>query len=331
MHFGENQLSPRSLGISPLPTGHPSRLQPTPVRASTACYGRFTLPMGSSRGFGSTRRDARPFQTRFRSGSTCDWFNRPRRVTRRIMLQKARRHPLAGAPTACKQMVSGSVSLPSPGCFSPFPHGTVRYRSRGVVRLGEWAPQLHTGLLVSGATRAHPARGAGLPLPGSHRLWRRVPGGFASPRAPRCGPAGPPGMALNPVGATAAALARRRFGPGPVRSPLLRACSYFLEVLRCFSSPGALPATAGCSRLASGLPHSETRGSPPASGSPRCIVGTPRPSSAPRAEASPICSFCLPWPHRTRRWAIGVGSSNSSLVRYTPPTGAPARGRGLHP
>src|SRR3546814_5900638 len=27
-------------------------------------------------------------------------------------------------PTACKRTVSGSISLPSPGFFSPFPHGT---------------------------------------------------------------------------------------------------------------------------------------------------------------------------------------------------------------
>ena len=27
-------------------------------------------------------------------------------------------------PTACRHPVSGSVSLPSSGCFSPFPHGT---------------------------------------------------------------------------------------------------------------------------------------------------------------------------------------------------------------
>ena len=27
-------------------------------------------------------------------------------------------------PTACKQTVSGTISLPSPGFFSPFPHGT---------------------------------------------------------------------------------------------------------------------------------------------------------------------------------------------------------------
>ena len=46
-------------------------------------------------------------------------------VTRRLILQKARGHPPHGqAPTACKSMVSGSLSLPSPGFFSPFPHGT---------------------------------------------------------------------------------------------------------------------------------------------------------------------------------------------------------------
>ena len=29
-----------------------------------------------------------------------------------------------GAPTDCKHPVSGSISLPLSGCFSPFPHGT---------------------------------------------------------------------------------------------------------------------------------------------------------------------------------------------------------------
>ena len=29
-----------------------------------------------------------------------------------------------GAPTACRHAISGSISLPSPGFFSPFPHGT---------------------------------------------------------------------------------------------------------------------------------------------------------------------------------------------------------------
>ena len=39
-------------------------------------------------------------------------------------MQKARRHHIAAAPTACKYTVSGSISLPCSGFFSPFPHGT---------------------------------------------------------------------------------------------------------------------------------------------------------------------------------------------------------------
>ena len=39
-------------------------------------------------------------------------------------MQKARRHGSKAAPTACKRTVSGTVSLPCSGCFSPFPHGT---------------------------------------------------------------------------------------------------------------------------------------------------------------------------------------------------------------
>src|SRR6201995_3033949 len=32
--------------------------------------------------------------------------------------------PRLGAPTACRLPVSGTISLPLSGCFSPFPHGT---------------------------------------------------------------------------------------------------------------------------------------------------------------------------------------------------------------
>ena len=46
--FGENQLSPGLIGLSPLPTSHPNGFQPISVRASTTCYGRFTLLMGRS-------------------------------------------------------------------------------------------------------------------------------------------------------------------------------------------------------------------------------------------------------------------------------------------
>ena len=40
-------------------------------------------------------------------------------------MQKARRHhTLLLAPTACRRTVSGTISLPYLGCFSPFPYGT---------------------------------------------------------------------------------------------------------------------------------------------------------------------------------------------------------------
>ena len=90
-HFGENQLSPCSIGISPLPTAHPSRLQPTLVRASTPCYRGFTLAMGSSHGFGSTACHSRTWHTRFRYGSAFRLTSR-QTVTRRVILQKARHH-----------------------------------------------------------------------------------------------------------------------------------------------------------------------------------------------------------------------------------------------
>jgi hypothetical protein len=73
--FGENQLSPGLIGLSPLPTSHPSGFQPTPVRASTGCYPSFTLLMGRSPWLRVCPRvllafRPRPrYRTRFRSGS----------------------------------------------------------------------------------------------------------------------------------------------------------------------------------------------------------------------------------------------------------------------
>ena len=39
-------------------------------------------------------------------------------------MQKARRHPPRRTPTACRRTVSGTISLPCSGYFSPFPYGT---------------------------------------------------------------------------------------------------------------------------------------------------------------------------------------------------------------
>ncbi len=100
IHFGENQLSPRSIGISPLSTVHPPVLQHWWVRASTDCHIRFTLTMDSSRGFGSHRRNLRALHTRLPSGSPAlALVNLLRRCTRRIILQKARHQSLVARAT----------------------------------------------------------------------------------------------------------------------------------------------------------------------------------------------------------------------------------------
>ena len=88
MHFGENQLFPGSIGISPLPTAHPKLLYQQPVRASSPCYRTFTLAMGSSPGFGSTPWDYTPY-----SDSLSLWLRDsspltlPHIVSPRIILQ----------------------------------------------------------------------------------------------------------------------------------------------------------------------------------------------------------------------------------------------------
>ena len=104
--------------LSLLPTSHPLGFQPKWVRPSTQYNPRFSLPMGSSRSFASTTVDQRPIQTWFPYGSGPKGLNRqPQTVTRRIIMQKARRHTWLGhsAPTACRHMVSGSRSSPSRG------------------------------------------------------------------------------------------------------------------------------------------------------------------------------------------------------------------------
>ena len=54
MHFGEYELFPGLIGLSPPPTGHPSTFQRALVRSSILCYQDFNLPMGRSPGFASS-------------------------------------------------------------------------------------------------------------------------------------------------------------------------------------------------------------------------------------------------------------------------------------
>jgi hypothetical protein len=71
MHFGEYELFPSLIGLSPLPTAHPKTFQRLLVRSSIVCYHNFNLAMGRSQGFASSATDSdSPVQTRFRFGSS---------------------------------------------------------------------------------------------------------------------------------------------------------------------------------------------------------------------------------------------------------------------
>jgi len=54
MHFGENEISPSLIGLSPLTTIHPLGFQPKWVRSSTLFYQGFNLVIVRSLGFAST-------------------------------------------------------------------------------------------------------------------------------------------------------------------------------------------------------------------------------------------------------------------------------------
>ena len=226
MHFGENQLSPGSIGISPLPTAPPSRFQPTPVRASNPLYRAFTLAMGRSPGFGSATCDLafrpRPIRTRFRFGSaTLSRLTfRPPMATRRFILQKARSHPFRGSHCLWAQGFRLSFT-PLPGCFSPFPRGTFRYRWQRVFSLRRWSSLIPTGFLVSRGTWV--PSGCLLPFAYGPLTLFGVPfqrastSAFGRPRLvhpPLDGPSTPAWIRVHPV-------APCRFGLLPFRSPLL--------------------------------------------------------------------------------------------------------------
>ena len=180
-------------------------------------------------------------------------------------------------PTACRQTVSGSISLPSPGFFSPFPHGT---GSLSVAR--EY-------LALEGGPSGFP-RGFTCPVvlgyagqrdqcDFAYRAFTFCGGSFQSLRL------SPDLVTLrgSPTSAPQPRTGLRQSGLG--YSPFARRYSgnrvffLFLEVLRCFSSLGSRRATYGFSdgRLGitpAGFPHSGILGSKPACGSPRLIAAS---------------------------------------------------------
>lgn len=132
-HFGENQLAPGSIGISPLTTPHPPIFQHRSVRTSTWCYPSFILDMVRSPGFGSINTDLFAlFRLAFAVAVAVHLYL-PVLITRRLILQQARGQTFNRPPTACKLTVSGSVSLPSRGSFHLSLAVLFLYRSRSSI------------------------------------------------------------------------------------------------------------------------------------------------------------------------------------------------------
>ena len=95
MHFGEYELFPSLIGLSPLSTGHPKTFQRQRVRSSTVCYYSFNLLMGRSLGFASTTTNLFAlFRLAFASVAPLNGLAMLAKVTRRLIMQKARRHTL---------------------------------------------------------------------------------------------------------------------------------------------------------------------------------------------------------------------------------------------
>ena len=57
MHFGEYELSPGLISLSPLPSAHPEAFQRLLVRPSIRRYPDFSLAKGRSPGFASAPSD----------------------------------------------------------------------------------------------------------------------------------------------------------------------------------------------------------------------------------------------------------------------------------
>ena len=130
MPFGEYELSPSLIGLSLLHTAHREAFQRLFVRTSIPCYRNFILAMCRSLGFASTPSDSSPC-----SGSlslrlgVSSLLTLPEMVTRRFIMQKARRHtkkvlrPLVGV------RFQELFHSPARGAFHLSLTVLVRYRS----------------------------------------------------------------------------------------------------------------------------------------------------------------------------------------------------------
>ena len=96
-------------------------------------------------------------------------------------MQKARRHLIIDcsiiAPTACRRTVSGTISLPCSGYFSPFPYGTGSLSvSKEYLALPDGAGRFTQDSSGPAVLRV-PLVYVNLCLRGCHPLWPNFPDG----------------------------------------------------------------------------------------------------------------------------------------------------------
>ena len=145
-------------------------------------------------------------------------------------------------------MVSGTISLPSPGCFSPFPHGTGSLSvAKEYLALGDGPPGFPQGSTCPAVLRIASRKAASFRLRGSHPLWLTFPGhSSTSPLAhfPRS-PYRPQTLSSNPRYATRTGLHTSGLGSSHFARRYFENRDFFLflRVLRCFTSPRSLPQT----------------------------------------------------------------------------------------
>ena len=109
--------------------------------------------MVRSPGFGSINTDVSPL-----SDSVSLWLrhsrlNLPVLISRRLILQQARYHTFNRALTACKLMVSCSISLPSRGSFHRSLAVLFAIGHTGVFSLTRWSSLIQSGFHVPRPTR----------------------------------------------------------------------------------------------------------------------------------------------------------------------------------
>ena len=121
---------------------------------------------------------------------------------------KGTRLPHMGALAACEHLVSDSVSLPSQGFFSPFPHGTGSLSVVGeYLALEDGPPGFPRGSTCLAVLR-YRLRRFRFRVRGCHPLWRSFPASFPCLLANRVWRPCNPGR-TNPAGLGSSPFARR--------------------------------------------------------------------------------------------------------------------------